>query len=63
MRDQDKVILHEILSRGDGFGHRQHVELAWRYLAQHDTPAGAADAMRLMHNNVNWLIGGSSRRR
>jgi hypothetical protein len=45
MRDQDKVILHEILSRGDGFGHRQHVELAWRYLAQHDTPAAAADAM------------------
>jgi hypothetical protein len=45
MRDQDKAALHEILGRGDGFGHRQHVELAWRYLAQHDTPAEASDAM------------------
>lgn len=45
MRDQDKGILHEILGRGDGFGHRQHVELAWRYLAVHASPAEASDAM------------------
>ena len=24
--------LHTVLSRGDGFGHREHLELAWRYL-------------------------------
>ena len=36
MREQDQGILHEILRRGDGFGHRQHVELAWRYLGVHD---------------------------
>jgi hypothetical protein len=45
MRDQDKAILHEILSRGEGFGHRQHIELAWRYLGQQGTLAEAADAM------------------
>jgi hypothetical protein len=42
-------ILHEILARGEGFGHRQHVELTWRYLEDHD-PAGAqllvAEAIR-----------------
>jgi len=29
-------VLHEILARGEGFGHRQHVELTWRYLEDHD---------------------------
>jgi hypothetical protein len=29
-------ILQEILARGEGFGHRQHVELTWRYLEDHD---------------------------
>ena len=24
--------LHAVLSRGEGFGHRQHLELAWSYL-------------------------------
>jgi hypothetical protein len=42
-------ILHEILERGEGFGHRQHVELTWRYLEDHD-PARAqqlvAEAIR-----------------
>ena len=33
-----------ILRRGDGFGHRQHLELAWRYLGVHDFKR-AADAM------------------
>ncbi|HUN31788.1 MAG TPA: hypothetical protein VMU95_07185 [Trebonia sp.] len=44
MREQDQAILHEILRRGDGFGQRQHVELAWRYLGAHDF-GRAADTM------------------
>jgi hypothetical protein len=42
-------ILHEILARGEGFGHRQHVELTWRYLEDHDPEAATllvADAIR-----------------
>lgn len=45
----DDPILHEILARGDGFGHRQHVELTWRYLQEHDpdtTRVLVADAIR-----------------
>jgi hypothetical protein len=34
-------ILHDILGRGAGFGHRQHVELAWRCLARHDADQAA----------------------
>lgn len=44
MGEEDKQVLHEILGRGEGFGHRQHVELAWRYLGLHDVE-NAADAM------------------
>jgi hypothetical protein len=44
MREEDRQVLHEILGRGGGFGHRQHVELAWRYLGLHDFEE-AADAM------------------
>lgn len=33
-------VLRELLARGDGFGHRQHLELTWRYLADHE-PATA----------------------
>jgi hypothetical protein len=35
MTEEDQLVLHEILGRGEGFGHRQHVELAWRLLAAH----------------------------
>lgn len=28
--------IHEILKRGEGFGHREHLELTWRYLEDHD---------------------------
>jgi hypothetical protein len=44
MDDADRRVLHEILGRGEGFGHRQHVELAWRYLAGHQVDE-AADAV------------------
>jgi hypothetical protein len=40
----DQQVLHEIIRRGEGFGHRQHVELAWRYLGAHDA-ATATDVM------------------
>lgn len=42
-------ILHEVLARGQGFGHRQHLELAWRYLEQHEPQEARvllADAIR-----------------
>jgi hypothetical protein len=45
---QDQI-LHEILARGDGFGHRQHVELTWRYLEDHEPEAACvhvADSIR-----------------
>ncbi len=41
MDGDDRQVLHDILGRGAGFGHRQHVELAWRYLAAHDADAAA----------------------
>jgi hypothetical protein len=41
MDGKDARILHDILGRGAGFGHRQHVELAWRYLARHDADQAA----------------------
>jgi hypothetical protein len=47
--EADQRVLHEILGRGDGFGHRQHVELAWRYLAMHGAdlaPNAVAEAIR-----------------
>ena len=44
MGELDQAILREILTRGDGFGHRQHIELAWRYLGIHDF-GRAADTM------------------
>jgi hypothetical protein len=42
MEAADRTVLHEILGRGEGFGHRQHLELAWRHLAMHG-PDLAAD--------------------
>lgn len=43
------TVLQEILARGEGFGHRQHLELTWRCL-EDQTPdealASVADAIR-----------------
>jgi len=46
MDDEDRQVLHEIIGRGAGFGHRQHVELAWHFLAVHgaDQAAGRVAA-------------------
>ncbi len=41
MDGEDRRVLHEILGRGAGFGHRQHLELAWRYLGVHDAGQAA----------------------
>ena len=41
MDGKDAQILHDILGRGAGLGHRQHVELAWRYLDRHDADQAA----------------------
>ena len=55
MDDDDRQVLHEILGRGEGFGHRQHLELAWRYLATHradqahDAIAGAIRQVAAAH--------------
>lgn len=39
MRDEDAQTLHEILTARGGFGHREHLELAWTYLSRHSAPA------------------------
>lgn len=36
MRDKDLEILGSILGRRGGFGHREHLELTWRYLQLYD---------------------------
>jgi hypothetical protein len=41
MDDEDRLVLHDILGRSAGFGHREHVELAWRYLARHHADQAA----------------------
>jgi hypothetical protein len=41
MNDEDRRVLHKILVRGDGFGHRQHVELAWRFLGSRSVDQAA----------------------
>ena len=42
-------VLHAILARDEGFGQRQHVELTWRHLEDHEPEAACrlvADAIR-----------------
>ncbi len=36
MDERDRDILRRILDSSAGFGHREHIELAWRYLGHHD---------------------------
>jgi hypothetical protein len=51
MDEGDRQVLHEIIGRGEGFGHRQHVELAWRYLGAH-SPEAAGDAVAVAIRQV-----------
>lgn len=40
MDDRGEELLHQIVSARGGFGHREHLELAWNYLAEYpDTTA------------------------
>jgi hypothetical protein len=41
MRKHDRQILEEIVETRGGFGHREHVELAWRYLRLYPIDAAA----------------------
>ncbi len=44
MPKRDLQILHEVLESRGGFGHREHLELAWTYLRLYPVDA-AAEAM------------------
>ncbi len=44
MRKRDLQILHEILESRGGFGHREHLELAWTYVRRYPFDK-AAEAM------------------
>jgi hypothetical protein len=49
MGHSDRDTLHELLKTRGGFGHREHLELAWRYLNDHPVEraeAAMADAIR-----------------
>lgn len=41
MRKRDLQTLHEILEARGGFGHREHLELAWTYLRRYPTDEAA----------------------
>ena len=51
MREQDLEILHGILAARGGFGHREHLELAWRLLERYP----AAEAQHAMCSAIRHL--------
>lgn len=56
MREADLQALNEILEAHNGFGHRQHLELAWIYLCRY-TIEEAAEAMIAAIRHVARLHG------
>ena len=56
VRARDTEILHEILETRERFGHREHLELAWRYLNLYPL-AEAGDAMAASIRHVARLHG------
>jgi hypothetical protein len=56
MREADLRTLDEIIKAGNGFGHRQHLELAWSYLRRYSIDE-AADAMIAAIRHVAQLHG------
>jgi hypothetical protein len=45
----NRGVLEEVISARHGFGHREHLELAWRYLGKHDlatAQTSSEDAIR-----------------
>jgi hypothetical protein len=50
MREGDLRVLHEILEARGGFGHREHLELAWSYLRRYSIDeAGEAMVAAIRH--------------
>jgi hypothetical protein len=56
MRKRDRQTLHEILESHDGFGHREHIELAWSYLRRYPIDE-AAEVMAAAIRRVARLHG------
>ncbi len=56
IEERDLQVLHEILKTRGGFGHREHLELAWSYLGLHPVD-DAADAMAASIQHVARLHG------
>ena len=56
MPDRDLRILHQILASRGGFGHREHIELAWN-LVRHDPIDRAAENMIAAIRHVASLHG------
>jgi len=52
----DLETLHRILESRAGFGHREHIELAWSYIRVHGS-GHAADPMCDAIRHVAWLHG------
>jgi hypothetical protein len=60
MRKHDRQILEEIVETRGGFGHREHLELAWRYLRLYPIDA-AAEVMVEAIRHVARLHGASDK--
>jgi hypothetical protein len=60
MRKRDLEVLHEILEARGGFGHREHLELAWRYLRLYPLDE-AAEAMVAAIRHVAQLHGAADK--
>ncbi len=56
MRKRDRDALHEILQARGGFGHREHLELAWTYLGRYPIDE-ATEAMVAAIRHVARLHG------
>ena len=53
MRESDLDILHAIVRTRGGFGHREHLELAWTFLSRYDV----AEAQQAMVAAIRHLAG------
>ena len=51
MSDGDPELLHGIIRARGGFGHREHLELAWTYLSRYEL----VDAERAMASTIRHL--------
>jgi hypothetical protein len=56
MRERDLATLRNILTARGGFGHREHLELAWSYLREYP-PDEAAEVMSAAIKHVARLHG------